>query len=140
MKEIESFVTNGKQNGFPTLEYSADLDIARDNYATMADKYIKAEKGEYWRAMTKSWFDLGFDLGGKSASIIFPVYATLIGQVENMYKLARSSFVDAPNMFQWYKTHGDIMTQMDKGLKQSLGKKDEQASICLLYTSPSPRD
>jgi len=130
MKDIETFITEGQKNGFPTLENSDDLDSARSNYTNMAEKYIKAEQGEYWRAMTKSWFDLGFDLGGKATSIIFPEFATLIGQVENMYKVARTAFVDAANMFQWYKTHGDIMTQMSKGLKNSLGLKiDTQAQI-----------
>jgi hypothetical protein len=126
MKEIEVSIINGNQNGFPTLENSADLNIARDNYANMADRYIKAEQAEYWRVMTKSWFDLSFDVVGKGVSIIFPVYAELVGQVENMYKLARSGFVDAANMFQWYKTHGDIMAQMDKGLKRSLGINDNE--------------
>ena len=125
IKEIETFISNGKQNGFPTLEDSADLEIAKSNYANLADKYIKAEKGEYWRAMTKSWFDISFDIVGKGVSIIAPIYATIIGQVENMYKVARSGFVDAPNMFQWYKTHGDIMAQVDKGIKNSLGIKDD---------------
>lgn len=128
MDEIEMFINNGEENGFPTLDYSADLDIAKNNYSNMADKYLKAEEGEYWRAMTKSWFDLGFDTIGKGVSIVFPVYAVVIGQVENMYKVARSGFVDAANMFQWYKTHEDIMTQMDKGLKNSIGKiNDNQA-------------
>ena len=125
MKEIETFIINGKQNGFPTLEYSADLEIAKSNYTNLADKYVKAEQGEYWRAMTKSWFDLGFDTVGKGTSIVFPELSIIIGQVENMYKTARTAFVDAPNMFQWYKTHGDIMSQVDKGIKNSLGIKDD---------------
>lgn len=125
MKNIETFIVNGKENSFPTLDDSADLEIAKSNYSNLADKYVKAEEGEYWRTMTKSWFDLGFDVVGKGASIIFPEFSIIIGQVENMYKLARSSFVDAPNMFKWYRTHGDIMTQVDKGLKNSLGQKDD---------------
>ncbi|MFZ2500550.1 MAG: hypothetical protein WAW90_01010 [Minisyncoccia bacterium] len=125
MKKIESFIVSGNESSFPTLDDSADLEIAKSNYSNLADKYIKAEKGEYWRTMTKSWFDLGFDTVGKGASIVFPEFSVIIGQVENMYKVARSGFVDAPNMFKWYRTHGDIMTQVDNGLKNSLGQKDD---------------
>lgn len=123
MNEIEEFIAYAEEEGFPSLEYSADLDSAKDSYATMADKYIKAEQAEYWRAMTKSWFDLGFDTIGKGVSIIAPMYATVVSQIENMYKVARTAFVDAANMFQWYKTHQDIIVQIDRGLQKSLGQE-----------------
>ena len=123
VSEIDAFLTEGRENGFPTLEYSSDLESAKGNYAQLADKYIKAEQGEYWRSMTKAWFDLGFDTVGKGVSIVFPIYATVIGQVENMYKAARSGFLDSANMFQWYKTHGDIMKEVERGVLKSLGEE-----------------
>lgn len=123
MNEIEEFISYAEEEGFPSLEYSSDLESAKDSYATMADKYIKAEQAEYWRAMTKSWFDLGFDTIGKGVSIIAPMYATVVSQIENMYKVARTAFVDAANMFQWYKTHQDIIVQIDRGLQKSLGQE-----------------
>lgn len=117
MNQIASLINSGN---FASLEYSADLDIAKNNYVNMADNYLQAEEGEYFSTMSKAYVDLGFDVVGKGVSILTP-YGKFVDGLEKAYKVGRTAFLDAPTMYNWYATNGDIVNTTQKNINRALG-------------------
>ncbi len=119
MNQIANMLNSGN---FASLENSSDLDIAKDRYVAMADNYLKAEEGEYFSTMSKAWIDLGFDIVGKGISILTP-YGKFVDGLEKAYKIGRTYFLDAPTMYGWYVTNGEILTTTEENINKSLGIK-----------------
>ena len=130
----EYFVTENKKKGaeqmaiiasviesreFASLEFSSDLERTKESYVTMADNYLKAEEGEHFSTMTKATIDLGFDVIGKGISILTP-YGKFVEGAEKLYKVGRTAFLDAPTMYSWYATHGEILTTTEQNIRTAM--------------------
>ena len=84
----------------------AYLESAKVQYVEFNDWYLEQHDLEYNATMVKQWIELGFNIFGKAAQILYPKSAGLIVEyLETVYKGVRSGLINNVQLYTWFKAY-----------------------------------
>ncbi|MBD3311130.1 MAG: hypothetical protein GF349_01370 [Candidatus Magasanikbacteria bacterium] len=94
------------------------LEGARNSYIEFSDWYLQKHDLEYNATMVKQWTELGFNIAGKAAKILYPATAgEIVDWMETVYKGIRSGVINNVQLATWIRAYTRNQDMMYKHVK-----------------------